>query len=350
MAREKSLSYAECGVDIDAGNAFVARIKSAVASTRRPEVLAGLGGFGGLFRADFSGMREPVLVSSTDGVGTKLLLLQRHDRAEVAGQDVVAMCVNDIAAQGAAPLFFLDYLATGRLDDETLARVVEGIASACRVCGCALIGGETAEMPGMYAPGHYDIGGFAVGAVDRADIIDGQRIAAGDVLLGLASSGPHSNGYSMVRRLLGLGAADLERDVLSDGVPAVEGILAPTRLYVPAVKMLMRDAIDVHAFSHITGGGMFDNIERLLPTDLAATVQVSSWPVPPVFEYLLGLADVEPAERYRTFNMGIGFVVILPEDEAEKAETLLAGSGETVYRIGTIGPRQTDAVILDGLV
>jgi len=349
MTREKSLSYAECGVDIDAGNAFVARIKSAVASTQRPEVLAGLGGFGGLFRADFSGLREPVLVSSTDGVGTKLLLLQRHDRAEVAGQDVVAMCVNDIAAQGAAPLFFLDYLATGRLDDETLARVVEGIAGACRVCECALIGGETAEMPGMYAPGHYDIGGFAVGVVDRTNIIDGRRIAAGDVLLGLASSGPHSNGYSMVRRLLNLGAADLENDVLPDGVPAVDGVLAPTRLYVPAVKALLRETIDVHGFSHITGGGMFDNIERILPEGLTATVQVSSWPIPPVFEYLLDFADVEPAERYRTFNMGIGFVVILPESGAKRAESVLRECGESVYRIGKITKRDIEAVLLEGL-
>ncbi len=349
MAQEKSLSYAECGVDIDAGNAFVSRIKAAVASTERPEVLAGLGGFGGLFRPDFSGMQEPVLVASTDGVGTKLLLLQKYSRAEVAGQDVVAMCVNDIAAQGAAPLFFLDYLATGKLDDETLARVVEGIAAACRVCECALIGGETAEMPGMYAPGHYDIGGFAVGVVDRHDIIDGSQIAVGDVLLGLASSGPHSNGYSMVRRLLDLGEADLEKDMLPDGTPAVEGVLAPTRLYVPAVKTLIRAGIDVHGFSHITGGGMYDNIERILPAGLAARVNISCWPVPPAFSYLLGFADVLPPERYRTFNMGVGFVVILPEAEADRAEKALADAGETVYCIGSVEQREADAVVLEGL-
>ena len=345
---KQSLTYAECGVDIDSGNAFVGRIKQAVSGTMRPEVLAGLGGFGGLFKADFSAMQEPVLVSGTDGVGTKLLLLQQYDRPEAAGKDVVAMCVNDIAALGAEPLFFLDYLATGALKGDTLVRVVEGIAEACRTCECALIGGETAEMPGMYAPGHYDIGGFAVGVVDRPRIIDGSRIADGDVLLGLASSGPHSNGYSMVRKLLELGGADLERDTLSDGRRAVEGVLAPTRLYVPAVKALMLGGIDVHGFSHITGGGMFDNLERIIAEDLAVTVDVSIWPVPPAFAYLLGFADVAQNERYRTFNMGIGFVVILPEAEAGKAEGLLTKAGETVYRIGRVHKRDGEPVTLIG--
>ena len=348
MTGKSTLSYAECGVDIDAGNAFVGRIKKAVASTSRPEVLAGLGGFGGMFKADFSNMREPVLVSGTDGVGTKLLLLQQHNRPQVAGIDAVAMCVNDIAALAAEPLFFLDYLATGKLSGDTLAGVVEGIAEACRICECALIGGETAEMPGMYAPGHYDIGGFAVGVVDRPSIVDGSAIADDDVILGLTSSGPHSNGYSMVRKLLELGGADLENDRLSDGRPAVEGVLAPTRLYVPAVKALMRQRVKVHGFSHITGGGMFDNLERLLADELAATVDVSSWPVPPAFEYLLGFADVEKKERYRTFNMGIGFAVILPEAEAERACAVLAEAGETVYRIGHIHRRSGDAVTLVG--
>ena len=348
MTEKSSLSYAECGVDIDAGNAFVGRIKKAVASTSRPEVLAGLGGFGGMFKADFSSMREPVLVSGTDGVGTKLLLLQQHNRPQVAGIDAVAMCVNDIAALAAEPLFFLDYLATGKLTGDTLAGVVEGIAEACRICECALIGGETAEMPGMYAPGHYDIGGFAVGVVDRPNIVDGSAIAAGDVILGLASSGPHSNGYSMVRKLLELGGADLEQDLLSDGRRAIDGVLAPTRLYVPAVKALVRQKVKAHGFSHITGGGMFDNLERLLAEELAATVDISSWPVPPVFEYLLGFADVEKKERYRTFNMGIGFAVILPEAEAERALAALTEAGETVYRIGHIHRRTEEAVTLIG--
>ncbi|MDX8411460.1 MAG: phosphoribosylformylglycinamidine cyclo-ligase [Mariprofundaceae bacterium] len=349
MSSKSELSYAECGVDIDAGNAFVGRIKKAVASTRRPEVLAGLGGFGGLFAADFSAMAEPVLVSGTDGVGTKLLLLQAHQRPQVSGQDVVAMCVNDIAALGAEPLFFLDYLATGKLDGETLAGVVEGIAAACRVCGCALIGGETAEMPGMYAPGHFDIAGFAVGVADKSKIVDGSTIREGDVILGLASSGPHSNGYSMIRKLLDMGQADLASDVLADGSAAIDGVLAPTRLYVPAVKALMDSGVGVHGFSHITGGGLFDNLERLLPKGLAAYVDVSAWPVPPVFAYLLECADVAPAERYRTLNMGIGFVVILPEQQAGRVQSMLEGAGETVHRMGRIQARDQAPVILENL-
>jgi len=344
-AGKPTLTYADAGVDIDAGNAFVGRIREAVASTSRPEVLGGLGGFGALFRADFSHMREPVLVSSTDGVGTKLLLLQQYRRPHVAGVDAVAMCVNDMAAQNAEPLFFLDYLATGRLDGDTLAGVVEGIAEACRVSGCALIGGETAEMPGMYAPGHYDIGGFSVGVVDRSAIVDGSDIAAGDVMLGLASSGPHSNGFSLIRKLLDVGGANLERDTLADGSRAIDAVLAPTRLYVPAVKALREAGVNVHGYAHITGGGMFDNIERILPKELAATVDVSSWPVPPVFDYLLSLAEVPFEERYRTFNMGIGFVVILPESEADRVIETLERAGETVRPIGRVHPRGEDASV-----
>ncbi len=344
--RKQTLTYADAGVDIDAGNAFVGRIRQAVSSTTRPEVIGGLGGFGGLFSADFSGMQEPVLVSATDGVGTKLLLLQQHGRPHVAGIDAVAMCVNDMAAQAAEPLFFLDYLATGKLDGETLAGVVEGIAGACRISGCALIGGETAEMPGMYAPGHYDIGGFSVGVVDRPKIIDGSAIEDGDVMLGLASSGPHSNGFSLIRKLIEVGGADIAADELSDGSKAIDAVLAPTRLYVPAVKALTGEGVVVHGYSHITGGGMFDNIERILPDGLAATVDISAWPVPPVFEYLLGFADVGRDERYRTFNMGIGFVVILPEAEADRAGAVLREAGESVYRIGRIHQKDGDAVTL----
>lgn len=343
-----SLSYAGAGVSIDAGNAFVSRIRAAVASTTRAEVIGGIGGFGALFRADFSSMREPVLVSSTDGVGTKLLLLQKHKRPHVAGIDAVAMCVNDMAAQAAEPLFFLDYLATGRLDQETLAGVVEGIAEACRVCECALIGGETAEMPGMYAPGHYDIGGFSVGVVDRPRVVDGSTICDGDVMLGLASSGPHSNGYSLIRKLIEVGSADIEKDVLTDGSKAIDAVLAPTRLYVPAVQVLITSDIDIHGFSHITGGGMFDNIERILPNGLAATVDVSTWPIAPVFDYLLSFADVERDECYRTFNMGIGFVVILSESNAHKAEVVLREAGETVFRIGHVHKTKGEKVMLTG--
>ncbi|MDQ7057264.1 MAG: phosphoribosylformylglycinamidine cyclo-ligase [Ghiorsea sp.] len=345
---KEQLSYADCGVDIDAGNAFVGRIKNAVNSTMRPEVLSGLGGFGGLFQPDFSGMKEPVLVSGTDGVGTKLLLLQEYNLPHVAGIDSVAMCVNDLAALGAAPLFFLDYLATGALKGETLAGVVEGIADACKTCECSLIGGETAEMPGMYAPGHYDIGGFCVGVVDKPKMVDGSTIADGDVVLGLASNGPHSNGFSMVRKLLELGKADLRNDILSDGSKAIDKVLAPTRLYVPAINALMKSGVQVHGFSHITGGGMFDNLERILADDLAVTVDVSSWGVPPVFEYLLSFADVDKNERYRTFNMGIGFVVILPKDAAAQAEQVLTDAGETVYHIGNIHKRDGEVVTLLG--
>lgn len=348
MTDKQSLSYADCGVDIDAGNAFVGRITKAVNSTMRPEVLSGLGGFGGLFKPDFSDMEEPVLVSGTDGVGTKLLLLQEYDRPHVAGIDAVAMCVNDLAALGATPLFFLDYLATGKLAGETLAGVVEGIADACRTCKCSLVGGETAEMPGMYAPGHYDIGGFCVGVVDRPKMVDGSKITAGDVIIGLASNGPHSNGFSMVRRLLELGKADLNNDVLSDGRKAVEGVLSPTRLYVPAVNALMQSGAEIHGFSHITGGGMFDNFERLLSDELAVTIDVSAWPVPPAFEYLLDFADVARDERYRTFNMGIGFAVILPESEADKVEAVLQKAGETTYRMGSVHQRDGEVVSLIG--
>ncbi|GMR00154.1 MAG: phosphoribosylformylglycinamidine cyclo-ligase [Zetaproteobacteria bacterium] len=344
--RKQTLTYADAGVNIDAGNAFVSRIRDAVASTTRPEVIGGLGGFGALFKADFSSMDEPVLVSSTDGVGTKLLLLQKYNRPHVAGIDAVAMCVNDMAAQAAEPLFFLDYLATGKLDGETLAGVVEGIAEACRICECSLIGGETAEMPGMYAPGHYDIGGFSVGVVDKPKVIDGSTIRDGDVILGIASSGPHSNGFSLIRKLIEVGGADLENDTLSDGTKAVDGVLAPTRLYVPAVKALLKADVEVHGYSHITGGGMFDNIERILPEGLAATVDISSWPVPPVFGYLLSFADVARGERYRTFNMGIGFVTILSESEAAKAEIVLREVDETVYRIGHIHKHDRETVTL----
>ena len=346
MSDKQTLTYADAGVNIDAGNAFIGRIKDAVASTTRPEVIGGLGGFGALFKANFSAMQEPVLVSSTDGVGTKLLLLQQHNRPHVAGIDAVAMCVNDMAAQAAEPLFFLDYLASGKLDAATLAGVVEGIAEACRICECSLIGGETAEMPGMYAPGHYDIGGFSVGVVDRPKVIDGSTIADGDVMLGIASNGPHSNGFSLIRKLIEVGGADIENDMLSDGGKAVDAVLAPTRLYVPAVKAMLRAGVEVHGYSHITGGGMFDNIERILPADLAATVDISSWPAPPVFEYLLSIANVARDESYRTFNMGVGFVAILPESEATRAEAVLTEAGETVYRIGRIHRRQEDVVTL----
>jgi len=346
---KSSIDYADCGVDIDAGNDFVQRIKSAVKKTTRPEVISGLGGFGGLFAANFKHMAEPVLVSATDGVGTKLLLLQEHQRPHVAGQDVVAMCVNDIAAQGAQPLFFLDYLACGGLDAKTMAEVVEGVADACKTCECALIGGETAEMPGMYAPQHYDIAGFSVGVVDKANIVDGSAVEVGDVILGLASNGIHSNGFSMVRKLLELGHVDVAQATLDDGSAMIDQLLAPTRLYVPAVNKLVQEKINVHAYSHITGGGMYDNLERLLPKTCMARVDVQSWPIPKIFDYLLQFADVPKAEQYRTFNMGIGFCVIVSEADVEKVSRILEGCGEQVFAIGRIEQRTQETVILEGL-
>ncbi|MDQ6975834.1 MAG: phosphoribosylformylglycinamidine cyclo-ligase [Mariprofundaceae bacterium] len=342
LDKKPSLRYADAGVDIDAGNAFVERIKTAVTSTTRPEVMGGLGGFGALFRANFSSMKEPVLVSSTDGVGTKLLLLQTYDRPEVAGIDAVAMCVNDIAAQAAEPLFFLDYLASGKLDETTLVGVIEGIAKACRICGCALIGGETAEMPGMYAPKHYDIGGFSVGVVDKPNIIDGSTIVEGDVMLGLASNGAHANGFSLIRKLLDIRHEknpDWANDILPDGTPVLDALLAPTTLYVPAVKAMLAANISVHGYAHITGGGMFDNIERILPDGLAATIDCSAWSAPPIFKYLLDVADITQDECYRTFNMGVGFVVILPALIAEHAISVLKEADETVFHIGHITRR-----------
>jgi len=346
---KSSIDYADCGVDIDAGNDFVQRIKSAVKKTTRPEVISGLGGFGGLFAANFKNMAEPVLVSATDGVGTKLLLLQEYHRPIVAGQDVVAMCVNDIAAQGARPLFFLDYLACGGLDAKTMAEVVEGVAVACQTCDCALIGGETAEMPGMYAPQHYDIAGFSVGVVDKVNIVDGSAVKEGDVILGLASSGIHSNGFSMVRKLLELGQIDLATAVFEDESLVVDSLLLPTRLYVPAVNKLVEEQVDIHAFSHITGGGMYDNLERLLPESCMARVDVNRWNVPKIFHYLLQFADVPKAEQYRTFNMGIGFCVIVSESEVEKVTAILEKVGEQVFNIGRIEARNGEAVVLEGL-
>ncbi|MCF6196824.1 MAG: phosphoribosylformylglycinamidine cyclo-ligase, partial [Emcibacter sp.] len=320
---KKSYSYKEAGVDIEAGNDLVEAIKPAAASTKRPGCTSGLGGFGALFDLKAAGYTDPILVSGTDGVGTKLKVAIESGQHGTVGIDLVAMCVNDLIVQGAEPLFFLDYFATGHLSVEAGRAIIEGIAEGCRQSGAALIGGETAEMPGMYAPGHYDIGGFCVGVVDRPKMVDGSKITAGDVIIGLASNGPHSNGFSMVRRLLELGKADLNNDILSDGRKAVEGVLSPTRLYVPAVNALMQSGAEIHGFSHITGGGMFDNFERLLTDELAVTIDVSAWPVPPAFEYLLGFADVARDERYRTFNMGIGFAVILSESEVDKVEAVL---------------------------
>jgi phosphoribosylformylglycinamidine cyclo-ligase len=316
-----SLTYRDAGVDIDAGDALVDRIKPAAKRTMRPEVLAGIGGFGALFELSKK-YREPVLVSGTDGVGTKLKLAFQWNRHDTIGQDLVAMSVNDILVQGAEPLFFLDYFACGRLDVGTAASVVEGIARGCELAGCALIGGETAEMPGMYPDGEYDLAGFAVGAVEKSEIIDGRRIAAGDVVLGLASSGAHSNGYSLIRKILERSKPALDMDI--GGRPLADAVLAPTRIYVKSLLALIA-SIDgsVRGMAHITGGGLTENIPRILPDGLMAVIDKDSWSLPPLFQWLQREGNVADAEMHRVFNCGIGMVVIVPEFEAARARQLL---------------------------
>lgn len=335
--KRQSLSYRDAGVDIDAGNALVDRIKPLVAATRRPEVMAGLGGFGGLFHLG-SRYRDPVLVSGTDGVGTKLLLARQMARHDSIGIDLVAMCVNDILVCGAEPLFFLDYFACGKLEVEAAAEVVSGIAEGCRQAGCALIGGETAEMPGMYAPGEYDLAGFAVGAVERDALIDGSTIDEHCVLLGLPSSGPHSNGYSLIRRVLERSGANL--DQVLDGGTLGEALLAPTRIYVDAIQRLLGQ-VDLRGMAHITGGGLTENIVRVVPEGLGIEIDAASWATPAVFEWLAQEGNIEPAEMRRTFNMGIGFVLICAQADAARIAELLEQPAPVIGRIRCCesGPR-----------
>ena len=323
------LSYQDAGVDIDAGNALVDRIKPLVAATRRPEVLTGLGGFGGLFHL---GQRyhDPVLVSGTDGVGTKLLLARQMGRHDTVGIDLVAMCVNDILVCGAEPLFFLDYFACGQLDVQAAAEVVSGIAEGCRQAGCALIGGETAEMPGMYAPGEYDLAGFAVGAVERAALIDGRTIDEDCVLVGLSSSGPHSNGYSLIRKVLERDRTALDRDFQDQTLG--EALLAPTRIYVEPVQRLIGE-IDLRGMAHITGGGLTENIIRVVPDGLGIEIDQRAWTPAPVFHWLADSGRIEPSEMRRTFNMGIGFVLICPQDQAGRIGDLLREPAPIIGRV-----------------
>ncbi|MFN4289349.1 MAG: phosphoribosylformylglycinamidine cyclo-ligase [Permianibacter sp.] len=325
-----SLSYKDAGVDIEAGDALVERIKSVAQRTRRPEVLAGLGGFGSLVALP-TGYKEPVLVSGTDGVGTKLRLaidLKRHD---TVGIDLVAMCVNDIVVQGAEPFFFLDYYATGKLDVDVAAAVVGGIGKGCELAGCALVGGETAEMPGMYHTGDYDLAGFAVGIVEKSKMIDGSAVRVGDVLLGLASSGPHSNGYSLIRKIIEVSKADLNQKVGERTL--ADALMEPTRIYVKTVLSLMKQ-VDVHALAHITGGGVTENVPRVLPNGTKAVIK--AWDLPPIFKWLQENGGVEHREMYRTFNCGIGMVIALPADAVDTATSLLRSMGETVHQIGHI--------------
>jgi len=333
-----ALTYRAAGVDIDAGNALVERIKPLVKRTFRPEVMGGLGGFGGLF--DLSGRyKEPVLVSGTDGVGTKLKLAQILNRHDTIGIDLVGMCVNDVLVQGAEPLFFLDYFATGKLDVDTAVAVVGGIAKGCELAGCALIGGETAEMPDMYPPGEYDLAGFTVGAVEKSQMLSGEGIVDGDVILGVASSGPHSNGYSLVRRILERAGHPLDLDL--GGVKLADALMAPTTIYVKSMLELLKSA-PVHGMAHITGGGLKENIIRVVPEGLGIELDASTIVLPPVFDWLMREGNVAREEMWRTFNCGVGFTVILPHDAVAAASALLSKHGLASAVIGAVVPASGD--------
>ncbi|MGI4720642.1 MAG: phosphoribosylformylglycinamidine cyclo-ligase [Janthinobacterium lividum] len=331
-----SLSYRDAGVDIDAGDALVEAIKPFAKRTMREGVLGGIGGFGGLFEISKK-YKEPVLVSGTDGVGTKLKLAFELNRHDTVGIDLVAMSVNDILVQGAEPLFFLDYFACGKLDVPTATAVVKGIAQGCEQSGCALLGGETAEMPGMYPDGEYDLAGFAVGAVEKSQLIDGSKITPGDVVLGLASSGIHSNGYSLVRKIISVAKPDLEADF--HGRKLSDVLMAPTRIYVKPLLALM-GAMEVKGMVHITGGGLVENIPRVLADNLTAVLDAKSWTMPPLFQWLQQHGGVADAEMHRVFNCGIGMTVIVAKENADAAMAQLQAAGETVYRIGEIRARE----------
>ncbi|WP_295454097.1 phosphoribosylformylglycinamidine cyclo-ligase [uncultured Thiodictyon sp.] len=329
----RSLSYRDAGVDIDAGAALVERIKPLAAATTRPGVVSGLGGFGALFALPVRDYREPVLVSGTDGVGTKLRLaiaLKRHD---TIGIDLVAMCVNDILVSGAEPLFFLDYYATGRLELEVATAVITGIARGCELAGCALTGGETAEMPGMYSAGDYDLAGFCVGIAERSALILPERVRPGDQLIGLAASGPHSNGYSLIRKVIEVSGADLAADL--DGATLGERLLAPTRIYVRSVLPLTR-ALHVHGLAHITGGGITENLPRVLPAGTQARVDMASFRRPAVFDWLQTQGGITEAELRRTFNCGIGMVLCVAREDTDTALTMLRSAGEEAWVLGEI--------------
>ncbi|MGE5129505.1 MAG: phosphoribosylformylglycinamidine cyclo-ligase [Sphingomonadaceae bacterium] len=327
-----SLTYRDAGVDIDAGDALVEAIKPLAKRTMRPEVLAGIGGFGALCEIPKK-YRHPVLVTGTDGVGTKLKLAFAFGRHDTVGIDLVAMSVNDVLVQGAEPLFFLDYFACGRLDPRVAAEVIGGIARGCEFAGCALIGGETAEMPGMYADGEYDLAGFCVGVVEREQILDGRTIAAGDAVIGIASSGAHSNGYSLIRKILERAKPDLDADL--GGAPLRQALLAPTRIYVKPVLSLMRQQ-PIKGLAHITGGGIVGNVPRILPPGLRAAIRAAAWPRPPLFAWLKELGGVSEEEMYRVFNCGIGMVGVVAREDAASAVRLLEAAGETAYEIGVI--------------
>ena len=335
--KSESASYKAAGVDITAGYRAVELMKKHVARTMIPGVLEGIGGFGGLFELDMTGIQRPVLVSGTDGVGTKLKLAFLMDKHDTVGIDCVAMCVNDIVCGGAAPMFFLDYIACGKNHPERIADIVSGITEGCRQAECALVGGETAEMPGFYPEEEYDLAGFSVGIVDEEKIIDGKKLSQGDVLIGLASSGVHSNGFSLVRKIFDVEHADLKtpRDDLN-GKSLGEALLAPTRIYVKAVKALLKGGVDVHAVSHITGGGFYENVPRMMTDGLTAQIHLNSFPRLPIFDLIQKTGNIPERDMYNTFNMGIGMVLALPAGQAQQALEILSAAGETAYQIGEV--------------
>lgn len=329
----EGLTYKSAGVDIDAGNALVERIKPIAARTRIPGVMAGLGGFGSMFELPLDRYQNPILVSGTDGVGTKLKLALDLNQHNTVGIDLVAMCVNDIVVQGAAPLFFLDYFATGKLDVDTAAAVIGGIGKGCELAGCALVGGETAEMPGMYAQGEYDLAGFCVGIVEKANIIDGSKVKVGDHLIGIHSSGPHSNGYSLIRKILAHCNADLTQDF--NGKPLSDVLLKPTRIYVKSLLELIKQ-VPVHALAHITGGGITENLPRVLPANTQALINRSNWNFPPIFQWLQQQGNVSDEDMLTTFNCGIGMIVCVAPEYAQQSLNILAQQGESAYIIGEV--------------
>lgn len=344
---QKSISYKDAGVDIDAGNALVERIKGTAKKTRRPEVLGGLGGFGALCELP-TRYREPVLVSGTDGVGTKLRLAMDLKKHDTIGIDLVAMCVNDLIVCGAEPLFFLDYYATGKLNVDIAADVVNGIGEGCLQSNAALVGGETAEMPGMYEGEDYDLAGFCVGVAEKSEVIDGTNVKTGQALIGLASSGPHSNGYSLIRKIIEVTNADLNEEI--DGQSLADALMAPTRIYVKPVLKLISE-LPVHAISHITGGGLQENLPRVLPENAKAVVDLNSWQRPEVFNWLQRGGNVDEYEMYRTLNCGVGMIIVVDQDKAQQAIDLLNAAGEKAWQIGHIAEASADEeqVELQGL-
>lgn len=330
------MDYRAAGVDVEAGRAFVQQIRSLVDSTRRPEVLGGLGGFSGLFQLP-TGYREPVLVSGTDGVGTKLKLAQDGDRHDTVGIDLVAMCVNDVLTCGAEPLFFLDYLATGKLEPDQLTQVVAGITEGCRQSGCALLGGETAEMPGFYQPGEYDLAGFCVGIVEKSQILDGSQVEVGDVAIGLASQGVHSNGFSLVRKIIEMAGVDVgDRSSLLSGKTLLEELLTPTRIYVKPILAARKAGLIIHGMAHITGGGLPENLPRCLGANQSIQINSQSWTIPPIFEWLATTGSVARAEMFNTFNMGIGFVLLVPPAQVEQTIQWFEAESLPAWAIGEV--------------